>query len=475
MGGSLAAVLLVAAWVSTWRPQVDPDAWWHVAYGQVILDEAAIPSTERFSWLSDGSPLFLHSWAWDVLMAMSDRLGGPTAMSMLGLPFLAGIVILVWALIGIVARDAAPITRATLVVVAMLAGLPFWGSRGSMLDVAFVTATVLVVTRYAAVGSRRALAVLPTIGLLWANLHGSGVPAFGVCLVAGLIAFPIAGRFLGWEPRPLRPLAIAAAVSVAATVINPYGIRLWTYPLDRGVASAFATEIVEWRPPDLGVPELAVFRLLLPLTLLALRGPAARIHPYVVVLAVSWTFVALGVARFVPIAAILLVTLIAPALAMRNGFTTDERRTDRRLVVIPTTVLAIVLLQIGWSFITPLAQAAAIAHREPVAALEVLRAGTCPGRVVAAYEWGGYLIRYGDRQVGAYGNSAAAEVAEQAAVELLSIDPGPWLDEHDVDVVMTHATGPLSRWLDVADGWDRRYEDRQATIDVRASADDCQI
>jgi hypothetical protein len=476
MGTSLAALLLVAAWVSTWRPQVDPDAWWHVAYGQLILDQGGIPSTERFSWLSDGAPSFLHSWAWDVLMAIADRLGGPTTMSLLGLPFLAGIVILVWLLIGTVARDAAPVTRAALVVVAMLGGLPFWGSRGSTLDVAFVVATVLVVTRYASFGSRRPLLALPLIGLLWANLHGSGVPAFGVCLIAGLGAVPVAGRRGAWTARSIRPLAIASGVAAAATLLNPYGIRLWAYPLDRGVASAFATEIVEWRPPDLGAPELLVFRLLLPLVVLALwRGRAASTHPYVILLAAGWTFVALAVARFVPIAAVLLVVVIAPVLA-RRAFRAgeDPARGDRRLVILPTVIVAIVLLAIGWSFITPAAQVAAIAHREPVAAVEALRAGACSGRLLAAYEWGGYVIRYGDRDIGAYGNSAAGSVADQTAVELLEVDPGRWLDDHDVDIVMTHATGPLSRWLDAAAGWERRYEDPQASIHARA-ADDCQI
>ena len=43
MGLSIAAVLLVVAWVSTWRPQIDADAWWHVAYGITILDRGAIP------------------------------------------------------------------------------------------------------------------------------------------------------------------------------------------------------------------------------------------------------------------------------------------------------------------------------------------------------------------------------------------------------------------------------------------------
>lgn len=46
--------MLAAAWVATWRPQVDPDAWWHLALGDRILATVAIPSVEPISWLTTG-------------------------------------------------------------------------------------------------------------------------------------------------------------------------------------------------------------------------------------------------------------------------------------------------------------------------------------------------------------------------------------------------------------------------------------
>jgi hypothetical protein len=475
MGLSIAAVLLVVAWVSTWRPQIDADAWWHVAYGITILDRGAIPGTERFSWLTEGSPLFLHSWLWEALIGTADRLGGPTGMSILGLPFLALIVALAWFVIGSVARDVAPIPRATLVLVAMLAGLAFWGSRGSTLDVAFVLATVLAVARYLYDGATRPLAALPIIGLLWANLHGSGVPAFAVCLFGALLAIPLGRRLGDWPGRRIEPVAVAAFGGLAATIVNPYGFRLWTYPLDRGVASAFATEIVEWRPPDLGAPELLVFRLLIPVALLVLwRTRGVGVHPFVMLLAAGWTFAALAVARFVPIAAVLLVMGIAPAFSTRPAVAdTGARSIDRRLVLIPTAVLAVVVLGIGWSFIAPGAQTAAIAHREPVVAVEALRSAGCPGRLLASYGWGGYVVRYTGRPVGAYGSSPEGAVGEQTAIELVATDPRPWLDSHRVDVVLAHADGPLSHWLDEAEGWEPRYTDPQATIHARSGDASC--
>src|SRR5688500_20283917 len=95
MGGSLAAVVLAAAWVATWRPQLDPDAWWHIAIGESIASAGAIPSTESFSWLTAGDSFVAHSWLWDVLLAGAWRAGGATGTSLLILPVTALIVWLV--------------------------------------------------------------------------------------------------------------------------------------------------------------------------------------------------------------------------------------------------------------------------------------------------------------------------------------------------------------------------------------------
>ena len=89
MGRSLAAVVLAVAWVATWRPQVDPDAWWHLSIGQSIAATGTIPSVEPFSWLTAGDRFVAHSWLWDVLLAGAWRAAGATATSLLVLPVTA--------------------------------------------------------------------------------------------------------------------------------------------------------------------------------------------------------------------------------------------------------------------------------------------------------------------------------------------------------------------------------------------------
>jgi hypothetical protein len=285
-----------------------------------------------------------------------------------------------------------------------------------------------------------------------------------------------------WPHRPWPPLFIAGVASIAAAFVNPYGPWLFAYPFDRTVASAFSPEIIEWRSPDFRVPDLWIARAILAGALIVIAWPRRKGDPFVTLVAAGWTFVALGSVRFLPIGSAMLVVALAaalgPAVAGRLATTGDGAQAagppfGAAIPLLTAAVVSIIAVVVGWSFIAPSSQSAAIAHRMPVAAVEALEAGECPGRVLPAYDWAGFVNHATGRAVGAYGNSAEAPLVAQAAVELVTTDPRPWLDSHRVDVALMPATGPLSHWLDEASDWRVAYRDSQATIHVRAGRDDC--
>jgi hypothetical protein len=479
MGRSLAFIVLVAAWVSTWRPQLDPDAWWHIATGDLIRSAAAIPASEPFSWLTAGDRFVAHSWLWDVLIAEAYRLAGATGTSLLVLPVDALIVAVLWALIGLVAPSFPPLWRSVAVALAVVASLPLWAPRSQTLDLLFVLVTVLVVARYLRFGSARWLAILPVVGILWANLHGSALLGLVITLAIALIAAPIGERMTVWPHRSWRLLLIAGLAAIGAACLNPYGPWLFAYPFDRTVASAFSPEIIEWRSPDFRVPDLWIARAILAGALVVIAWPRRKGDPFVTLVASAWTFAALGSVRFLPIAAAMVVVALAaavgPAVAERLATTRRdglpiESGAGAMIPLVTATVVSIAALVVGWTFIAPSTQAAAIAHRMPVAAVETLKAVTCPGRLLPAYDWAGYVIHAIGREVGAYGNSAEAPLVDQAAIESLLTDPRPWLESHDVEVAMMPARGPLAHWFDEASDWRTAYVDPQATIHVRSDA-----
>ena len=482
MGRSLAAVVLAVAWVGTWRPQVDPDAWWHIAIGSSITETGRIPTVEPFSWLTAGERFVAHSWLWDVLMAEAWRAAGATGTSLLVLPATALIVWLLWHLIGLAAPAVAPLARAALVLIAVIVVFPLWAPRAQTLDVAFVLASVLVLARYLRQGSRGGLIALPVLGLLWANLHGSAVLGLAASVAVAAVALPLGVRWRSWPRRALRPLVVAGLGGLAAVAVNPFGPALLLYPFDRDVASAFSPAIAEWAPPDFGALELLPFGVLLAVVVLMTAWRPGRLRdPFLLLSAAAWTFAALGSVRFLEIAGPLLVVALAPALEDTARVSPDGREATRGADGIRRPAMAIaavaiaMVLAAGWLIIDPARQDAAIAHRQPVAAAAALESSGCTARLLPSYGWAGYVAWATGRQVGAYGNSAEGAVEEQAAIEAVAADPTPWLDAHGVGAVLMPHDGPLSHWLDQADGWRLAYRDGQATVHVRADATDCPL
>jgi hypothetical protein len=482
MGRSLAAVVLAVAWVGTWRPQVDPDAWWHIAIGSSITETGAIPTVEPFSWLTAGERFVAHSWLWDVLMAGAWRAAGATGTSLFVLPVTALVVWLLWRLIGLAAPVMAPLPRAALVLIAVIVVFPLWAPRAQTLDVAFVLASVLVLARYLRQGSRGGLVALPVLGLLWANLHGSAVLGLAAGVAVAVVALPIGVRWGAWPGRPLSLLVVAGLGGLAAAVVNPYGPALLLYPFDRDVASAFSPAIAEWGPPDFGALELMPFWLLLAVVVLMTAWhPGRSRDPFLLLSAAAWTIAALGSVRFLEIAGPLLVVALAPALeetarvAPGGRNATSSVSGSRRPAAAIASVAIAAVLAAGWLIIDPARQDAAIARRQPVAALAALTSSRCTARLLPSYGWAGYVAWATGRQVGAYGNSAERAVEEQAAVEAVTVDPAPWLEAHGVGAVLMPLDGPLSHWLDEAEGWRLAYRDSQATVHVRADATDCPL
>ncbi len=489
-GRSIALVILVSTWVATWRPQADPDFGWHLRVGDSILSTGVVPKTDTFSWLTAGQPFLAHSWAWDVALAAAYRSAGLFGTSLVALPVSALAIALTWTLLKLVAPTIPPFPRSLLVALAIVLGLSVWSPRAQTWDVVFVLASVYAWSLWLRRGQRSALVAVPIIPILWVNLHGSGALAFAICLVALIVAIPIGNRWQTWPRRPLMPLVLSSAVALAAFVISPNGVDILSLPFNSQVGSPFLTSILEWQSPHFGDAGFATLRVVLAATALvalALRG--RRRDPFMLLLAAGWTFIALGAARFSLIAGPLIVLALAPAVAgsarawlgIGRRSWTDPRaetafeRGPSRVAAGFAITLAVLIGLAGLIQIAPARQAAQLSERYPVAAVDWMRDRGCHGRILNAYDWGGYLLGSWTELVATYGSSPGGLVETEVALEELRTDAATWLDEHDVDLVLMPTGGPLDRWLDDATGWTRIYRDDLASIHTRTGGTACTV
>src|ERR1700680_4206422 len=225
----IAAVLVIMALPVT-RTIQDPDFWWHLRAGQLIIQHAGLLGNDPFTYTVPGNHWTMHEWLNDVLFAIEYAIGG------------MGLIVLVlsavtWA--GLVcvmqkARLRRPGRGALGVgmLIAVVAGFPIWGPRVQMITFAFAALTLLLVERHLMRGGKAIWWLVPLF-LVWSNFHSGFV--IGLGFIAIILVAELAG---GWLHMPdpastarLRPLLFVLLGCTAVSMINPNGPTILLYAL----------------------------------------------------------------------------------------------------------------------------------------------------------------------------------------------------------------------------------------------------
>ncbi len=183
--------------------------------------------------------------------------------------------------------------------------------------------------------------LVPVVVAAWTNLHGSF--ALGP-VVAGLAYLEDRAER---SPRARTTLWVTLA-TLAATLVNPFGPRAWSYAVGLSTNSEITRHIIEWAPPTVREFTGAMFFLSAAAVagFLALRGQRAQ-WPSLITLGM---FFALGLAAgrgafWWGIAAPIAMARFLPAPADAGGPRGD--RTAARL----NAVVAAILVVVGISFL----------------------------------------------------------------------------------------------------------------------------
>jgi hypothetical protein len=244
------------------------------------------------------------------------------------------------------------------------------------------------------------LLVPPLILALWTNLHG-GFP-IGLILVgcyllaAGLDAWQEQGSSF-WRDGRFRALALCLAACVLATLVNPYGWRVYQYVLHTsGVASA--RRIDEWEPPGLNmlVGKVWIASVLGLIVLFAL--PGRRPTKSEICLVVCFLPLACSSVRMVawwllacaPIAAAQLAAVL-PSGALAEE---DSREATRGTILTFALFVAGCVVSLPW--LERYNPVLAILPRtrpelELQSAADGLRERLPSGRIFCRFDWGEYL------------------------------------------------------------------------------------
>lgn len=380
--------LAAALFSSLTRTLADADLWGHLLFGRDILALHALPTQDTYSFTSD-IPWVNHEWLAEVIASWSYQHGG-TAL-LVATKSLLLLSMMGFVLVSLRRVSGDPVVHDLMMFLAVAGtygrSITFRPQVFSLMLFPAMLLAVLAAER----GRPRALVAIPFIFLFWTNLHGGWIVGFGA------LAVWLAWNLLRPQDHGLKRwwLATVALASLAATLGNPYGLKLWLF-LHETVG--VSRQIVDWQP--MWTLPLVLYTPWITTTLLVVAAAAfewQRINPaHLAIVAMCW----IGSVRVNRIDAFFVLSaLILLAPHIRVAFRRVVPSTELLALARPAPVRAVILM----ALIIGLAGGVAgrehfscipldeqsVPEREAVA---FFKANQLQGRLLTLFDWGEYAI-----------------------------------------------------------------------------------
>ena len=371
-------VFFIALFLIFLLPPTDPDLGWQLRCGELFWQEHSFCENNQFSVLLENYSWPNHAWGYQAAIYPIFKFAGFNGLTIFN-------ALLVTAAFGFLYSAIKNFRFEKML--GILATIYFgwgvfsFGIRSQLIGFFFFNLTLYLLTK---MKERPKLAfLLPLVMLVWANTHGSVI--LGLVLISLSIGTTAVGSIRNlW---PLKTLMLTFLMSVLATLINPFGFRIyeemWRHfsgPID------LSKSIAEWVPPHPQIQQIIIVTGVAVLVYLLYRafvaaGPWPALN-YSLFLIPIFAFWALKARRNVPfhfviISYSLLNALKAKVSPLRNQL---------------AGLLSVGVLLYGLIIQLPKAFDYDPCQRDvPCQAVEFLKKQE-PGPIFNRYEWGGFLI-----------------------------------------------------------------------------------
>ncbi len=402
----LAVALMTGLFVMS-RSSADSDLWGHVTYGKEVLRDGHLHETTTWSYAVDDFRWVNHENIAELMMAAADLAGGQTALLLLkSLLTLLLLGLPMW-----VARKhgAGVITCFAIVMLVAFNTSFHWLVRPHMFSYACASGllAILSIGLPGAVTARPAdgrcsrwLWLIPPLMCFWTNAHGGYLA--GMAILMAWLGLDAVELLLTRDSRfwpTVRHHAVLYAATVAACLVNPYGVELHTWMLSS--LGRPRPEIEEWAPLALtSVDALPFWCLFLGAFLCLKKSDQPLRWPGLIVLALlSWQ--AVKHHRHLPFAALLSSFVLAPHIesVVRQAFrkladrVASKQGADSGMPGWANSVVAVALL-IALTVAQYPRQTLLKVERDfyPVAAMQFMANHDLQGKVFVTFNWAQYAL-----------------------------------------------------------------------------------
>ncbi|TDF66208.1 hypothetical protein [Cupriavidus sp. L7L] len=442
------------------RLLADADTLWHIAAGNWILANHAVPTTDPFSFSFRGQKWIPHEWLAEVVLAISYAwLGwsGPVLVTALATS-LALVVLLAFLL-----RYIEPLHAFTGTVLAYLTLIQHLLARPHTLAWPLIVIWIAGIVLARERGKHPSL-WLVAVMLAWANMHASFLLGIVLGVALALEAVLTAGN----PVRTAKAWAPFLALTVTAGLMTPNGIDGVLFPFHVAGMSYTLSIIREWQPPVIGLLQPIVVWLgvvLFGALYFGFRLPATRIAMFF-----GLVYLALSAARYAELVGLLAPLLLMPAVGpqLRAAIRPEvkARLSLRCLQII--TLLATVLFLASAIFLGKGIQR----DRDltlPKDAVRAALAAGASGPVFNSYNFGGYLIFSGiapviDGRADLYGDKFVRRYMEAYSGKAEALQA--LLQEYKIRWAILEPTSPAVHVIRDLPGWRKVHEDAVAVAYV---------
>ena len=336
----------------------------------------------------------------------------------------------------------------------------------------------------------RWLWALPLLILVWVNVHGGFLVGFV------LLAIFLLGAAWTWfraregrieevlqkiaAGKRVRNLVAVGLLSVAASLVNPYGWKLYFHVYHYLSNRFLMDHIEEFQSPNFhGIAQKCFLVLLLiTVAVLTARGRELRMSEGLTVLFA--VYAGLYASRNIPVSSVLLVMVVGPlvpAVGLARGFSQRMSAVEAALRGHVWPIVAIlVTLSIaangGRAGSSVLMDAHFDPKRMPEEAVNYLEKQELKGPVLSPDYWGGYLIYRlypKSRVVVDDRHDLYGEEFFKSYLKMIRIEPGweEFLRMHESSCVLLPRDSALASIMSETKGWKQIYADDVAIAFVR--------
>jgi hypothetical protein len=465
------------------------DLWHHLARGRAIVAEGHLIDADRFTYTMAGKPFQDVNWLWQVGFYYLYELGGlpllQTVNSLILTLMIGGLLLLAY-------RRSGSLPVAVGVCIAAFFGL--W----QLLIIrpqscSFLLFVVLYLLLEGAIRRRWLLLLPPFVMALWTNLHGGfpvGIVLIGAYVLSQLIEAGIANEATLRSLRPVLakcwPWLTCLALCVAATLLNPYGRRVYDYVVVTS-ATASVRRIDEWLPPSpsLLIGKVWIVSILLMLLTCALPGRRPTIREICLMgVFLPFTFGSVRmVAWWLLIAAPILAAQIAAAVPWFRATDQSKAPPSRGAAFLCGGLVIAMFLSLPWmDRIDPVMALPGRAHRQESdlqALSDRIVTENPDAHVFTRFAWGEYLTWSLGSRGKVFMDGRIEIIPDAVWDQYVQITRGrpEWeaiLDQYEVDYLILDRTGyhhDLLPLVEQSPKWQIAAEKGNAILFTRVTQD----